>query len=65
MPTKDEFLPAELQCIDNGHRFTKRVWNRVHYAEEGGEPLFSTIPRLGEVRCPVPGCGSLAKEAED
>jgi hypothetical protein len=47
MPTKDEFLPAELQCIDNGHRFTKRVWNKVHYAEEDGEPLFSTIPRLG------------------
>jgi|SRR5215217_2515185 len=34
--------------------------------EEGGEPIFSTIPKgaLDNVRCPVRGCGSLVEEAK-
>jgi hypothetical protein len=67
MPEKDEFLPAELQCIENGHRFRERVWQKVHYVEDHDEPIFSTIPKgaLDDVRCPVPGCGSLVQEAKD
>jgi hypothetical protein len=67
MLEKEEFLPAKLQCIDNGHPFTAEVWQKMHYYEESGEPILSTIPKgaLDDVRCPVPGCSSLADEAKD
>ena len=66
MLEKYEFLPTKLQCIENGHPFTERVRKKVHYYEEGGEPIFSTIPKgaLDNVRCPVRGCGSLVEEAK-
>jgi hypothetical protein len=65
MLEKEEFLPANLECIKNGHHFTAQVRKKVHYIEEGGQPVFSTVPHgsLDNLRCPVEGCGSRVEEA--
>jgi hypothetical protein len=67
MPKEYKFLPTRLQCIQNGHPFTEEVLKKVHYVAGHDAPIFSTIPKgaLDDVRCPVPGCGSLVQQAKD
>ena len=35
-PLRREIRPAEVRCIENGHRFTARVPHVEHTVEEGG-----------------------------
>jgi hypothetical protein len=56
-------LPQEFRC-DNGHHFSKKVWKKVHFLEESGQRLFEVIDKMGDVRCPVPGCGARAVPVE-
>jgi hypothetical protein len=64
MPERDEFLLTNLRCIENDHPFTEKIWQTLHYVEDSNEILFKTTPKgaLDDVRCPVRGCGSLAKD---
>jgi hypothetical protein len=58
-----KYLPADFECIDEGHRFTTQVWKESHYTD--GHALMRTIvPKrsLRGVRCPE--CGSSVMEAK-
>jgi hypothetical protein len=52
MPKKRELRTAELQCLDNGHRFPARVWHWVHYVEGSDEPVGWAVINTEGVRCP-------------
>jgi hypothetical protein len=43
---KNEFRPARLQCLDNGHRFSQKVWKKVHYG--AGLPWLTDVLAAAE-----------------
>ena len=67
MPERDELLLRNLRCDENDHPFTAELWQTLHYVPGSNEILFETTPKgaLDDVRCPVPGCGSLAKDPNE
>jgi DNA-directed RNA polymerase subunit RPC12/RpoP len=51
-----ELRPAELRCLDCGHRFTARVLQKPHYIGQQAEPVMWTP--VGPPGIPCPRCGS-------
>ena len=63
MPPKKRVLrTAELECIDNGHRFTAQVWHWAHFVEGVNMPVAWSVISTEGVRCPE--CGSRADVAK-
>ena len=60
-PPKREMRPAELRCVDNGHRFTARVPWLGHFVAESPEPFRWVVETTEGVTCPE--CGARAEPA--
>jgi hypothetical protein len=62
MPTTRELRPATFRCLNNGHRFVKRVWQMEQTVEEQAEPFNWMVESPDAVRCPE--CGSRVEVLE-
>ena len=63
MPKEQELRTVTMEC-DNGHTFPWQLWYKLHYIEGHNGPVRATLMNYEAVKCPVPGCGSMAAVAE-
>ena len=68
MPSQEnKFMLRDLECQKSGHPFKRKRLQTVHYYPGTNQIVDIKTPKgaLDNVRCPVPGCGSLPKDPND